>query len=240
MEEKVLICGEGPTDYGTQEYGTRKWLEGPVQPIARKCTQKKLVFEAVDKNDLKRLRIQGRAGVQGHAAKSYKLSIIAKERNINNIICYVDADKIPGKGRKDVNARQSFIGVYDALKEGFELFKKRFPGKVKGKSIHGIPMVPLRMIESWLLSDQQAFKKCFGKSPTNPRLPEKPELLWGEKNDPVGDYPKNRMKRVLAQYHGVEGNRETFKQIAEETDIETLRQKCPISVEPFYKNMRKL
>jgi hypothetical protein len=99
--------------------------------------------------------------------------------------------------------------------------------------------VPLRMIESWLLSDETSFIKCFGKPPSNPPLPAKPKLIWGEKDNPDSNYPKNLMNRVLKQYEDRESGREIFKDIAEVMQIETLRKKCPISFETFYSDIRK-
>lgn len=236
MRERVLLCGEGPTDYGNPEYGTNRWEEGPVQPIIRKTASTLFIFEHVEKNEVKRLRIQ-RGPRGGHGIKAYKLSVIAKKRKIDRVICYVDADKLSGKGNKETAARESFLRVYTDIKNGFNDFNERF-GSRNGRKIQGIPMVPLRMIESWLLSDKNAFFKCFGKYPSNPPLPSKPELIWGGKDDPKSNYPKNLMKRVLNQYQGKENNRATFFEIAKRIDIETLRKKCPISFEPFYINLQ--
>ena len=164
--------------------------------------------------------------------------MIAKKRGLNKIICYVDADRIPGKGTKESAARQSFQRVYKEIQNGFETFNEKFSRQYQRKLV-GIPMVPLRMIESWLLSDETAFTKCFGKPPSNPPLPAKPELIWGEKDNPDSDYPKNLMNRVLKQYEGRKSGREIFKDIAEAMQIETLRKKCPISFETFYTDIRK-
>jgi len=238
MVERVLLCGEGPTDYGTKEYGTNQWQEGPVQPIIRKTSGRKYLFENIEKDEIKKLRIQ-RAKVKGHAAKSYKLSMIARERKINTVVCYVDADKISGDGRKELNFRKSFQEVYDQVQLGFEKFNDTHKGEGNVR-ITGIPMVPLTMIECWLLSDENAFIRCFGKAPTHPRLPSEPELIWGEKRNPGSDYPKNLMKRVLNQFQGKEGNRETFREIVEKVEIDVLRKKCPISFGKFYRDVQLL
>jgi len=235
MQERVLLCGEGPTDYGNPEYGTNRWEEGPVQPIIRKTAGKPFIFEHVEKKELKRLRIQ-RGPQGGHAVKAYKLSVIAKKRKIDRVICYVDADKLSGKGNKEAVAKESFRRVYSDIKNGFNDFNERF-GSRNGKKIHGIPMVPLRMIESWLLSDGNAFYKCFGTYPSSPPLPHKPELIWGDKDDPESNYPKNLMNRVLKQYYK-KNSREVFNEIAKTIAIDMLRERCPLSFEPFYINLR--
>jgi hypothetical protein len=201
MQEKILLFGEGPTDYGIKEHSTGKWKHGPIQPIVRKTAGRPVAFEHVEKNEVKKLRIQ-RGPKSGHAVKSYKLCVIAGKKRLDKIICYVDADRIPGKRKKEVLTRVSFFSVYEEIQKGFEAFNEKF-SRSHNKKIIGIPMVPLPMIESWLLSDEAAFIKCFGKPPSNPRLPAKPELTWGEKENPDSNYPKNLMKRVLNQYKGV-------------------------------------
>jgi len=61
--------------------------------------------------------------------------------------------------------------------------------------------------------------------------------IIGNKNDPNSDHPKNYLQRVLDQYHA-QGNRETFKNIAENINICELKQKCPISFKRFHADMR--
>jgi hypothetical protein len=62
-------------------------------------------------------------------------------------------------------------------------------------------------------------------------------LVWGDKEDPESDYPKNLMNRVLKQYHK-KGNREIFKKIADAIEINTLRNRCSISFESFYNDVQ--
>ncbi len=228
MTETILLCGEGPTDYGAPEYGTGKWREGPVQAIAGRIPEGPVAFEAVDKKDIKRLRVQGR-GLRGHGVKAFKLCVIAKQKKLDKVICYVDADKTAGKGKKEKLAKESYQRVYDEISEGFRGFNASHDAEIRG-----IPMVPLRMIESWLMSDAAAFAACYGSHPTNPSLPSRPEFLWGGKSDPRSDYPKNVLRRILEQYPGKECTRETYNELARATSIETLRKRCPISFESFF------
>jgi len=44
MTKRVLLCGEGPTDYGSRRYASDEWDEGPVQPIIRKSINVEIVF----------------------------------------------------------------------------------------------------------------------------------------------------------------------------------------------------
>ncbi|MEA1961980.1 MAG: DUF4276 family protein [Bacillota bacterium] len=227
MAKKVLLCGEGPTDYGQPIYGSTGWEEGPLQPIIRKSVHVEIEFDCVTKQEVKEKRIQGRHKVQGHGVKAYKLCRIAEDRGaVDHIICYVDADRDAASttSRRDFGKRVNEL--YSEIRDGFEKFSEE-----RGRS--SIPMIALKMIESWLLSDETAFARCFNSPPTNPGLPQQPELIWGDKGDPTSNYPKNYLQRVLKQY-GIEGNRGVYKEIAEYIDINELRNKCSISFERFY------
>ena len=233
MTKRVLLCGEGPTDYGSRRYASDEWDEGPVQPIIRKSINVEIVFDYATRDDIKKKRIQrtGGKGLKGHGYKAYALCLIARSMNIDHIICCVDADRSTSSSNTAVNARKRFREVYAEIRNGFELFSAE-------RSESSIPMIPLKMIESWLLADETAFATCFGHTPTNPALPTKPELIWGDENDPASKHPKKYMKRVLDQYPDTLANRETFKDIAENIDIDTLKGKCPISFDRFYQDVQ--
>lgn len=231
---KVLLCGEGPTDYGTPQISDKKWLEGAVQPIIRKI--KSVYFENVRKDSLKDRKLQRsikEAKVKGHGAKSFILSNIAKEKSINYIICYVDADREHSADKSESSAKKRFFYIYDQIKEGFNAFN----AKNESTQVIGIPMIPIRMIESWLLSDEGAYEKCFGRKPLNPHLPKNPELIWGKENDSNSDFPKCYLNRVLKQYNEV-SSREVFNDIANNIDIEILKDKCCISFAKFYEDFQ--
>ena len=36
---KIAVTGEGPTDYGKEEYGTGKWLWGPIEVYLRRVAE---------------------------------------------------------------------------------------------------------------------------------------------------------------------------------------------------------
>lgn len=235
MAKKILLCGEGPTDYGKPEYVSYGWEEGPVQPLIRKVVNHDIEFAYATKEEVKGKKIQRRTGakVTGYGAKSYKLCMIAADQgDIDNIVCYVDADRKHGSGKSRLESQKRLQEVYNQISNGFQQFSQE-------RSQNSIPMVPLKMIESWLLADDQAFTQCFGKQPTNPSLPGQPELIWGDENKPASDHPKNYLKRVLGQYNQ-EANKDTFKSIAEEIDIDTLRARCPLSFELFYQDAQAI
>jgi hypothetical protein len=235
MAKKILLCGEGPTDYGNPQYGSHDWEEGPIQSLIRKSVNGDIEFTYATKEDVRKKRIQRRtsAKVPGHGAKAYQLCLIAADQgDIDNIVCYVDADREHGSGKSRLEAQRRLQEVYNQISNGFQQFNQE-------RSQNSIPMVPLKMIESWLLADEQAFTQYYGRQPTNPSLPGQPELIWGDENDPTSDHPKNYLKRVLEQYND-QANRDTFKSIAEEIIIDTLRRRCSLSFELFYQDAQAI
>lgn len=232
MAKKVLLFGEGPTDYGKQKYGSTEWEEGPVQSIIRKSVIEDIEFISATKNDVRRVRIQRTSSkLEGHGVKAYQLCVIARELgDIDNIVCYVDADRDQGSSKSALDAKKRVRDIYNDIQMGFEQFSSE-------RSQSSIPMIPLKMIESWLLADEIAFTKCFGKPPTRPPLPKHPELIWGDESDTTSDHPKNYLKRVLDQYSS-QGTVQIFISIAESMRIDELRRKCPISFELFYQDVQ--
>lgn len=230
------MFGEGPTDYGNRKYGTMEWEEGCLQPIIRKSVQGKgITFFCTTKEEVKNKRLQ-RTGtkLKGHGVKAFKLCELAREMgNIDNIICYVDGDRETDSRKSEHEARKRVREIHDDIVNGFQQYSEE-------RSQSSIPMVPCKMIESWLLADEKAFRRAFGNIPRAPSLPQHPELIWGTKNDPNSDHPKNYLKRVLDQYRDTSLNRDTYKTIAENTDIGALREKCPISFEQFYTDIRAI
>jgi hypothetical protein len=92
------------------------------------------------------------------------------------------------------------------------------------------------MTESWLLADIVAINSV-GNGNIHIDLSPDPETLWGDKDDPNSNYPKNYLRRILQQL-GLEANRNTYAQIAEKADIEVLKRRCPESFGRFYTDMQ--
>ena len=227
--------GEGPTDYGKPEGSyPEPWLEGPVQPLIRKLVPDEIEFKCVLRNEIKAIRIQKRRrgnhknklNINGISAT--KLCIYAQKNKYDIVIHFSDADRDQGTKNNPTESERRFEKVYNEISDGI----------VNKDKIVFIPMVALKMIESWLLSDDGAFQRCFGQRPLSPQLPKKPELVWGKKNDAQSDYPKNYLKRVLAQFNAVDC-RETYYDIAENMDADVVKIKCPISFKRFYDDIQE-
>jgi len=232
MSKTVLLCGEGPTDYGKPGAFPRQWEEGPLQPLIRKSVKKVISFDYATKEDIRKIRLQRRRPkIGGKGKTAFKLCIIAKQRKIDKAILFSDADRDQTSKNNERNAKRRFEKVHREIRDVSDLFPD---GTMKL-----IPMVALKMTECWLLADENAFESCYGKKPEYPPLPAKPELLWGIKQYPESDYPKHVLRRVLSQYHKTPC-RATFYEIAEETDTDTLRNRCPISFDKFYDDIQEL
>lgn len=234
---KTLVCGEGATDYGREEY-PGKWENGPVQVLIEKTSPIPLEITNIKKQglEIKDKKLQrSLQGLKGHGQRALKLSHRALDIGHRCAIYYVDADKNSGEsGGNETQCKRRFEAIYQEIEEGFSRLSK----------IIGIPMVSLKMIECWLLSDEGAFETAFGAKPTNPLLPHRPELIWGDEADKDSNHPKNVMERVLRQYkqsrREIGATREVFKEIAEHSNIDVLCEKCPISFNRFRQDIQKL
>lgn len=241
---KIAVVGEGPTDYGNMEYDKKSqkniWKEGPIFPLIRHAAElfdHSVNIEAVDKHDVLKMRTQRSmrklSGLDGKANDSARFSLFLSMRGYQYGIFYCDADKEAGTKNTDVRVCQKLLQrVYSEVETGIQ--------KVKVENQAVVPMIPLKMIECWLMSDEKVFQELFGIN--SPGLPSKPELIWGAVNDPESNYPKHYLARVLnkAKGGGVECNRDTYYEIAERTSVLTLLEKCGISFQKFYDDFAKL
>lgn len=226
---KVLACGEGPTDCGKLEYDTGVWLDGPVQIILRKIVEQELEIETIIKKDIfksGRSKIESKVKLDGHALKAYRMCLKAKLVGADHVLCYVDADFSRDGRTREIAIKRSFERVHGEIVDGY----RKSTGNWDEKSV---AVVPATMIESWLLGDPEAYVKSFGYAPNNPSLPSHPEMIWGSENDPRSNYPKNYLNRVLDQY-GEISDFDTFCCLAENIDIDTLKRTCPVSFNVFF------
>jgi len=125
------------------------------------------------------------------------------------------------------DADGKFINVYNDIISEFRPLQE--------DGFFCLAIVPKEMIESWLLSDDSAYPSM----PNDPKLPSKPEEIWGLKDNPNSNHPKSYFVRVLAQFRLPE-NRDTYTQIAEKTSIEVLKRRCPESFNKFYTDTQSL
>lgn len=236
---RLLVYGEGPDDYGWRD-SKGEWCSGSIISILKKCAEEMNIDldidyvekRFVDGKDKIKLAARHLRKVEGKGIPALRFSMHAIENGYTEGIFYCDTDKVMSGSQKDeTHCRKHFEKIHSDVVNGLQA--------AESTVWRGIPMISLKMIENWLLADKESYRKCFGAAPSNPSLPSKPELIWGEKNNLSSDYPKNYIKRVLEQYYQKPG-REIYRNIADEVSIETLRKKCPISFCRFYEDFAGL
>ena len=223
-EYTVAITGEGPTDFGQKPYGESGWNWGPVKTLIDKCADKMgihVILIPIERQEVERFRLQRsqKRVLKGKSIASMRFAVYARDRKECNLgIYYCDADKEAGSSNSDAQVcEKHFRELYNEVEAGMDLNDK--------KDFKGIPMIAVKMIESWMLADENAYVKAFGKIPSY-HLPGKPELIWGDKRDPDSNYPKCYLKRVIYSLGG-RFSEETlhtalYNEIAENIDIDVL------------------
>jgi hypothetical protein len=190
--------------------------DGVMQILIRKVSgHNDILFVVLKGDDLKKVPV--RKGFLGKdVITSRRLAILARRHKCTHLAWHRDEDN------KGLELRYDEIHKYfiDAKKDG----------------VNCLAIIPQRMTESWLLSDEKAFAQLFGNKPTVTALPSKPEEIWGNKG--TENHPKRYLERVLNQYHSTSPS-ETFMDIAEQSDINVIRERCPESFDKkFYTDMQ--
>lgn len=239
---RILILGEGPTDVGQQDYQTGRFIEGPIPIMIRRILNEPVAMELLDKSDRKKLKgkhfQRSIRGLSGHGPCSLWAKMKASEQSFDAIVFYSDSDREDGSDpRNEVACRKRFEKVKSNIEEGFRR-AQRF-------EVLDLAIVPVKMIESWLMADPKAFSIAFGSArrirgkQTKNIFPKTPELEWGDKYDTSSNYPKCQLNRILSCY-GEEANQDTFVRLADAVDFEVLQEKCPISFKVFYRELKAL
>lgn len=234
---RIFLVGEGPTDCGRPKFnkkvGQYVWEDGPAQIFIRKYvpdadieSMDKSKFEAESKTRTEKLNRRSLKQLKGHGIKAYWVARKASEEGYPVAALYVDADKAEGRAPKNPHeCSERYLEMRDQVLNGLQ----------KGGAPLGLAIIPMKMIECWLMGDANAFSKAFGTDVV-PDLPRNPELIWGDKHNPNSDYPKNRLSRVLEQYDE-ECNMATYNQISLHSDAEAIARSCPISFGDFVQQM---
>jgi hypothetical protein len=184
-----------------------------IPPLMKKAADTlEMDFHWIKKSELKRTIIHRKKNVamSVHRKRIKALALTAERDDVSYIAYHNDADK-------------EYSKTYGEIKSEFDDLK----------NFHCVAIVPKEMIESWLLSDENAYPTI----PENPKLPSKPEEIWGQIDDKSSNHPYNYFVRVLTQFK-LSDNRDTYSRIAENTNIEVLKQRCPISFGQFYTDMQ--
>jgi hypothetical protein len=158
---KIIVCCEGVTDVGS--------ITALIKKCAPLCV---LDIDCKTHNELKKitlLKSELPRGFKKETDKINRVSFIRRLWHIANI-----------SNSKHIAYHQDADGKYS---EVYQDIHKDFD-TVLPTTIKRLAVVPKEMIESWLLADEISYPSV----PKNPKLPSKPEDLWGNKDDPKHPY----------------------------------------------------
>jgi coenzyme F420-reducing hydrogenase delta subunit len=184
-----------------------------IPPLMKKAADTvEMDVHWIKRSELKKITFHRKKNVAISARKKMikALAITAERDKVSYIAYHNDAD------RKHTEIYNEIISEFNELKK-----------------FHCIAIVPKEMTESWLLADESAYPAI----PKNPKLPSKPEEIWGQIDDKESNHPYNYFVRVLNQFK-LPDNRDTYSRIAENTNIEILKQRCQVSFGKFYIDIR--
>ena len=212
----IAVTGEGPTDYGTKEFGG-EWHWGPVGVYLSQISEmmnKWVKLVPIERKDVEKF----------HLGRS-RFYVKAKASGYSYGIYYSDTDKKAGTRNTKLDAERSWQEKYNEVAEGLNYDLQHF-----------IPMIPLRMIESWILADKSALEEVGDSLGYYPA--REPEMLWGDEHNPDSNYPKCVLTRVInkmkkkPKISGVS----LYVEIAEHQNVDILVERCPISFKKFYED----
>lgn len=232
---KMLLTGEGPQDCGKEaDYHSPKgtWEDGPIQTYLRRVAEEiGLNIEIITVNrakikDLRKRKMQPKSyrGLNGEGINAFFLSQAAFDQGCDIVAMYKDSDD----DDKDPTSERGCRRKYDRVKGEI------VDGLSRGPIDKKLAIVPCKMIESWMMGDMEVFERMYKKKPKT--KVSNPELIWGKKDNPNSNYPKNLLDRVLKEYKK-SVSRELFVEIAEEQDLDALVETCPISFWDFTQQM---
>lgn len=224
---RILLCGEGVHEMGEPRVwddATKAYvsIEGWMQILGRRAVTKDVEFDVRLRTDLflddgveKKLGVRPK----GHGRKAKIARFVARNEEYDAVVFMVDADS---------NEKKDWKALVAEIDAGFAALDNGTPA---------VPCVPMSASESWLLADGAAWAKIGLKDLK--MLPTKPESIWGKRDDPEGDHPHRYMSRVC-DAAGLADNLTTRRELASNSDIDTLKKKCPVSYGPFHKALAAL
>jgi len=211
---KIVICCEGSTDVGALTVLFKKCA--PVKDIDIDCRTH---------DELKEITLLKSEIPKGFIKDNDRLKRVSYIRRSLHIVNEIKSN---GIALHQDSGNQNFREVYQDIHKDFNF--------ILPDSIKRLAIVPKEMTESWLLADVKAINSLRDGTIPIDQSPN-PETLWGDTHDPNSNYPKNYLKRNLDKL-GVEYNSESCTHIAENTNIDVLKQRCPISFGQFYTDMQ--
>ena len=188
---------------------------GPLTVFMKKCARLNTEIDCRTREDLRRTKVLNTGFCKNILKNNDQITRIISIRKLHFLAVV--------SGNKHIAFHQDSDnhGVRKIYNDVHNDFNKVLPPEIKRLAI-----VPKEMIESWLLADVKAINLLSDGSKVN-QSPN-PESI----ND-----PKTYLKRNLAKI-GVESNSIIYARIAENTDIDVVKSRCPESFGQFYTDMQ--
>jgi hypothetical protein len=152
--------------------------------------------------NIQKIQFKGPAKKLLYFLKSYQTQPI----DFDVLVFFSDTDKKQGEKPSEIEAKKQYQERRSHLEECLMVIEKRL-------NVHGILMMPIRVLECWLLGDAEGFEG-IACSPQKPQLPNKPEFIWGDVHNPESNYPKHYLRRILENCD-LESKTEVFKKHCE-------------------------
>ncbi|MCK5524349.1 MAG: hypothetical protein KAI83_14550 [Thiomargarita sp.] len=236
---KIGLMGEGANDVGIAD-GCGGWRFGTMPDYIERLLGSEFDLEFIPieirKEETKALTIT-RSGKYSKIqfkgpAKKLMFFLMRKQKvDFDVLVFFSDTDKTQGKRASETEAKNQYEERRSYINEGFVIVEKRL-------NLHCILMMPIRILECWLLGDAEGFEG-IGCSSQKLKLPKKPEFLWGNVHNPESNYPKHYLKRILKNCDS-ESNTYVFKDIVRHNNIDNLLKNCQNSFERFYQDIEEL
>jgi hypothetical protein len=224
VKRRVFLVGEGTTDIGDLAYdgSYRSASEGFLQPLIRAMTDDEIEFEGGTLVRLARERVKGVSDAL--AKKGAAAASLAEYYRADAIVFVTDVDVTPGKGATNLEADTRMARLRRNINDGIT---------ASGVDIPRAIGTPCRTIEAWALGDLAAVQEAANLD-TRPRLPKKPEELWGKPANPSSNHPKCVFNRVFGRKVGPAD----YANTAEAISVTELEIRCPRSFAPFALEVR--
>lgn len=257
---RILLYGEGITDVGERgEFNAIKgdfdWNEGTIPVLIRRIIQENhntddIEFIFYSSEQLKR---ENRTGNQhskgqrrrntearneckddffkGHANVASALIRRARAdgKEFDIVGMFKDTDRAQGAKNNMHQAKKKYHEVVSEIESGFK-------NELKYEKKNYFAVVPIRILENWLISDPEAIcaVNCHGKTPNITNY-SKPEEMWGAEVD-GSNHPKILLKQELEKCKNNLSHYEKCLIIADKMNFDLVIHKCQ-SFSDFYEKL---
>jgi len=105
----------------------------------------------------------------------------------------------------------------------------------QGHAVPAVLALAIECVETWALSDPEAWQRVYGKVPT---LPARPEALWGVPRDSASNHPKCVLRRCLEEIGRKPGGNAVAR-LLEHASLELIASRCPEGFGRFVAGLRR-